>query len=208
VRPSLTLDEHDSRELQMFRHAIENGGRIGRGIDTVIDRCPQSRRQRVRPFPKSQHIGRGREEQDGCTDSPNQCLSNSILSRYSCAHDELNAISGAYIPGTGRRLPGVLINSNQPSDRQRSARRTSSGTAFLRHDGTGTEEIVSPLGRRFESKEVEADSFASEFLMPAALLAEGGGKDPSGRPVRCAGLSPRRPLSRQLPSDGVSLSEF
>lgn len=82
----------------------------------------------------------------------------------------LNSISGAFIPGDDDWPPGVLINSDQPADRQRYSAAHELGHYVLRHARRGDAEIVSPLGRRFNSREVEADSFAAEFLMPAGMI--------------------------------------
>jgi len=63
-------------------------------------------------------------------DSPNQCLSNSILSRYSCAHDEFKCNLRRIYPGTGPPTTRVLINSNHhQTETAFQQRRTSSGTA-------------------------------------------------------------------------------
>ncbi len=90
----------------------------------------------------------------------------------------LNTISGAFIPGGDDWPPGVLINSDQPSDRQRFSAAHELGHYVLSHAARGDQEITSPLGRRFSPKEVEADSFGSEFLMPTALVIEESKKLP------------------------------
>lgn len=84
----------------------------------------------------------------------------------------LNAISGAFIAGTPNRQPGVLINSDQPSDRQRWSAAHELGHFVLGHATSGVEEIISPLGRRFSHKEVEADAFAADLLIPTPLVVE------------------------------------
>jgi Zn-dependent peptidase ImmA (M78 family)/transcriptional regulator with XRE-family HTH domain len=83
----------------------------------------------------------------------------------------LHLISGAFISGGGTWPPGVLINSDQPYERQRYSAAHELGHFVLNHAPDGTQPIVSPLGRRFEPKEVEADSFAAEFLMPTSMIA-------------------------------------
>lgn len=82
----------------------------------------------------------------------------------------LKSISGAFVPGGDDWPPGVLINSDQPSDRQRFSAAHELGHYVLGHARRGEAEIVSPLGRRFDTKEVEADSFAAEFLMPSEMI--------------------------------------
>lgn len=82
----------------------------------------------------------------------------------------LHSISGAFIPGGDDWPPGVLINSDQPSDRQRYSAAHELGHYVLVHAEKGGEEIISPLGRRFAPKEVEADAFAAEFLMPGMMI--------------------------------------
>jgi Zn-dependent peptidase ImmA (M78 family)/DNA-binding XRE family transcriptional regulator len=81
----------------------------------------------------------------------------------------LKRLSGAFLRGGPNWSPGVLINSDQPSDRQRYSAAHELGHYLLRH-ADQEDRIVSPLGRRFEPKEVEADRFAAELLMPAALI--------------------------------------
>jgi Zn-dependent peptidase ImmA (M78 family)/transcriptional regulator with XRE-family HTH domain len=83
----------------------------------------------------------------------------------------LHLISGAFIPGA-ESSPGVLINSDQPYERQRYSAAHELGHFVLNHASDGETPIVSPLGRRFEAKEVEADAFAAEFLMPQALIID------------------------------------
>lgn len=82
----------------------------------------------------------------------------------------LKRLSGAFLTGGTSWSPGVLINSDQPSDRQRYSVAHELGHYILRH-ADQQDRILSPLGRRFEPKEVEADRFAAELLMPAALIA-------------------------------------
>jgi Zn-dependent peptidase ImmA (M78 family) len=95
----------------------------------------------------------------------------------------LNGISGAFIPAAVDRVAGVLINSNQPADRQRFSAAHELGHHVLNHADDTDDQIVSPLGRRFKPKEIEADSFASDLLIPEALLVSEIKRLPTTEPL-------------------------
>lgn len=85
----------------------------------------------------------------------------------------LESLSGAVLVSTqsGRRPHGVLINSDQPSDRQRFSAAHELAHLVLGHtphDG----QFIDVLGRKFDPTEVEADTFASELLIPLTLLKQ------------------------------------
>ncbi len=83
----------------------------------------------------------------------------------------LSKLSGALIlPTEGEEHPpGVLVNSDQPYERQRFSAAHELAHLVLEHN-KHTSESVSRLGRRFHPDEVAADSFAAELLMPVDLL--------------------------------------
>lgn len=80
----------------------------------------------------------------------------------------LDRLAGALIMLEGH-TPGVLINADQPYDRQRFSAAHELGHLLLGHSTKG-DGFVSLLGRRFNPVEVQADQFAVELLVPAALL--------------------------------------
>jgi Zn-dependent peptidase ImmA (M78 family) len=64
--------------------------------------------------------------------------------------------------------PGVLINSDQPGDRERFSAAHELGHLVLGHEQRSA--FLSHLGRRFDAEEAHADQFASELLVPTRLL--------------------------------------
>jgi DNA-binding XRE family transcriptional regulator len=83
----------------------------------------------------------------------------------------LEQLAGALVisPDAARRPPGVLINSDQPPDRQRFSGAHELGHLVLAHDPEG-DAFIDLLGRHFFPMEVQADQFASELLMPVDLI--------------------------------------
>lgn len=82
---------------------------------------------------------------------------------------------------------GVLINSDQPYDRQRFSAAHELGHLALEHEKPATGSFISYLGRRFDPAEVHADQFASELLMPTDLLR-----------AKAAELPPKDPLPERV----------
>ncbi len=82
----------------------------------------------------------------------------------------LAQLAGALIIPEGASPPGVLVNSDQPFERQRFSAAHELGHWVLKHETSGVS--WSHLGRRFDPQEVDADSFASELLIPAHHLRE------------------------------------
>lgn len=80
----------------------------------------------------------------------------------------MDNLAGAMIPGESGRPVGILINSDQPYDRERWTAGHELGHLVLGHEGAEQCE----LGRRFAPGEVQADQFASELLMPARKIPE------------------------------------
>jgi len=79
----------------------------------------------------------------------------------------LDTLSGALVVGGERYATGILVNSDQPQERQRFSLGHELAHFILAHSPKGS---VSFLGRRFERDEVDADSFAGELLVPTDLL--------------------------------------
>ncbi|MEO8916919.1 MAG: ImmA/IrrE family metallo-endopeptidase [Polyangiaceae bacterium] len=81
----------------------------------------------------------------------------------------LDALSGALVVVGEDRAIGILVNSDQPQERQRFSAAHELAHFVLGHSPQGS---VSFLGRRFDRDEVDADTFAGELLVPTELLAE------------------------------------
>jgi Zn-dependent peptidase ImmA (M78 family)/transcriptional regulator with XRE-family HTH domain len=81
----------------------------------------------------------------------------------------LGSLAGALMLATDEHPPGILVNSDQPFERQRFSAAHELGHFLLKHPTTEG-GFVSFLGRRFEPEEVDADTFAGELLIPADLL--------------------------------------
>ncbi len=163
------LDEHDAFEIAAFIDALRK----------EAESAPESRKkERPRLSLRSHGPFRPLHEVAEQVRAFSR-LSSPPINVYRALSDlrvrfrmtSLNTISGAFIPAAPDRAPGVLVISSQPSDRQRFSAAHELGHCILEHAGTGEHEIVSPLGRRFAPHEVEADSFASEFLMPVVMLS-------------------------------------
>ncbi len=108
-----------------------------------------------------------------------------LLARYGVEvrFTALGELAGALLVVDDDAHPdGVLINSDQPYDRQRFSGAHELGHLVLGHETPATGSFISYLGRRFDSTEVHADQFASELLVPTRLLrekaAELSAKDP------------------------------
>jgi Zn-dependent peptidase ImmA (M78 family)/transcriptional regulator with XRE-family HTH domain len=76
----------------------------------------------------------------------------------------MDELAGALIPGSEARPAGIVINSDQPYDRERWTAAHEVGHLVLQHD---PDQQRCETGRRFQPAEVQADQFASELLMPA-----------------------------------------
>ncbi len=160
------LDDHDTQEIQAFIQTLQHAPSTSTTRQLELTGAPRT------PFRRLSEIAdRVRSMADLQTPPINVYT---VLSSFGIRvrMSSLNTISGAFIPGGNNWPPGVLINSDQPSDRQRFSAAHELGHYVLGHAARGEEEIISPLGRRFSPKEVEADSFASELLMPTALVLE------------------------------------
>lgn len=79
----------------------------------------------------------------------------------------LDELAGALIPGNAQNPAGIIINSDQPYDRERWTAAHEVGHIVLRHDPV---QQRCETGRRFQPAEVQADQFASELLMPASEI--------------------------------------
>lgn len=87
----------------------------------------------------------------------------------------LERLAGALVMGDDGHPHGVLINADQPLDRQRYSAAHEVGHLVLGHEAPAR-RFISYLGRRFDPVEVHADQFAAELLIPAKLLQEEGKK--------------------------------
>jgi Zn-dependent peptidase ImmA (M78 family)/transcriptional regulator with XRE-family HTH domain len=166
------LDDHDAQEIFAFESFLKAecaaaGDRTKRSIDQV----EQLLGKPAGPFCQ---VGRLADRVRGLIDLETPPINvYRAISHFGLRvrMTALNTISGAFLSATPARIAGVLINSNQPTDRQRFSAAHELGHCILGHAGPGGDEkIISPLGRRFSSREVEADSFSSEFLMPGPLV--------------------------------------
>lgn len=85
----------------------------------------------------------------------------------------LESLAGALLvsPDVAVRPHGVLINSDQPQDRQRFSAAHELGHLVMGHEPQDG-EFIDILGRNFDPMEVQADTFASELLMPAMLVKQ------------------------------------
>jgi Zn-dependent peptidase ImmA (M78 family)/transcriptional regulator with XRE-family HTH domain len=92
----------------------------------------------------------------------------------------LDSLAGALLLGDGHPT-GVLVNSDQPFERQRFSAAHELGHLLLGHEPMSG-SFLSFLGRRFEPEELDADAFAGELLIPTHLLTEKVG-DFAGRPI-------------------------
>jgi Zn-dependent peptidase ImmA (M78 family) len=91
------------------------------------------------------------------------------ISLVPTAFDKVAAVVGRAQPNS-KRAPWIAVNSSQPSYRQRF-----SIAHELAHLLLHEEDIVLHahyFKKQFERKEIDADSFASELLLPRALLSE------------------------------------
>jgi Zn-dependent peptidase ImmA (M78 family)/transcriptional regulator with XRE-family HTH domain len=162
------LDDHDVYEIAAFMDALQvDAGRRSASIRPIRN-LPAS----ASPFRQLSKIADHVRSQSDLNKPPINVYKALSDFEIRVRMTSLNTISGAFIPAAANHGAGVLINSSQPPDRQRYSAAHELGHCVLGHAGPGTEEIVSPLGRRFGAREVEADSFASELLMPVNLLID------------------------------------
>ena len=84
----------------------------------------------------------------------------------------LNSLLGAYLPGAG--APGVLITTQRDLHVQRFTAAHELGHHVLRHKVASLDADIGYVGRgelaNYDNQELEADSFASEFLLPMWLI--------------------------------------
>lgn len=158
-----TLDAFDRNEIQGFIQDLRAAGGSG------VGRAPRNSAKPRTLQPLAATAAEVRRAADLSSPPVNVYKALSCLGMR-VRMTTLHSISGAFIPGGDDWPPGVLINSDQPSDRQRYSAAHELGHYVLIHSEKGGEEIISPLGRRFSPKEVEADAFAAEFLMPATMI--------------------------------------
>lgn len=160
------LDDHDGYEIAAFMDALRaEGGRQRTGA-RPMGNLPTI----AGPFRQLSKIADHVRSRSGLNKPPINVYKALSDLEIRVRMTSLNTISGAFIPAAADRSAGVLINASQPPDRQRFSAAHELGHCVLGHAGPGTAEIISPLGRRFGAREVEADSFASELLMPVSLL--------------------------------------
>ncbi len=84
----------------------------------------------------------------------------------------LNSLLGAYLPGAG--TPGVLITTQRDLHVQRFTAAHELGHHVLHHMAASLDTDVGYVGRgdpgNYDNQELEADSFAAEFLLPKWLI--------------------------------------
>jgi len=84
----------------------------------------------------------------------------------------LNSLLGAYLPGAG--APGVLITTQRDLHVQRFTAAHELGHYALQHMAASLDTDVGYVGRgdpaNYDNQELEADSFAAEFLLPKWLI--------------------------------------
>jgi hypothetical protein len=83
----------------------------------------------------------------------------------------LGELAGALLRSTEGHPAGILVNSDQPFERQRFSAAHELGHQVLGHRPK-EDFFVSFLGRRFDPTEVDADNFAAELLVPTDLLQQ------------------------------------
>jgi len=162
------LDDHDVFEIAAFMDALRADADRRQTLAKSVGNLPAV----VGRFEQLHKIAYRVRSLSGLTEPPINVYKALSDTEIRIRMTSLNTISGAFIPAAAHRCAGVLINASQPPDRQRFSAAHELGHCVLGHAGSGTEEIVSPLGRRFGAREVEADSFASELLMPVNLLTK------------------------------------
>lgn len=84
----------------------------------------------------------------------------------------MGELAGALLLPQEGRPAGILVNSDQPFERQRFSAAHELGHFVLNHRPPQGGTFVSFLGRRFDPVEVDADTFAAELLTPTKLLKE------------------------------------
>lgn len=83
----------------------------------------------------------------------------------------LDELAGALLLPTHHAEPyGILVSSDQPSERQRFTLAHEFGHLVLGHVAEHEDAFVDHVGRRFIPSEVQADMFAGELLIPATML--------------------------------------
>lgn len=82
----------------------------------------------------------------------------------------MGELAGALLLPQQGRPAGILVNSDQPFERQRFSAAHELGHFVLNHQPPPGGTFVSFLGRRFDPVEVDADTFAAELLTPTELL--------------------------------------
>ncbi len=97
----------------------------------------------------------------------------------------LDELAGALLlPSASGRPYGILVNSDQPRERERFTIAHELGHLLLGHpDLRGEGAFVDYIGRRFMPVEVQADMFAAELLVPAAMLRQRLAKIAPDEPV-------------------------
>lgn len=171
------LDDHDASEIALFIGALRAEKKMRPETKTTVNV------QRPGPFRQLNKIADELRERFGLLQPPINIYKAFSDLTVRVRMTSLNTISGAFIPASDENRAGTLINASQPADRQRFSAAHELGHCLLGHALAGTKQIVSPLGRRFSPLEVEADSFASELLMPVSLLQAEIGKLPRSEPL-------------------------
>ena len=161
LNDSSELDDEDRVELLAFRDYLSRRPSPSRAIDGF---------KRSRLAPVKTLVGELLNERGFGKSTPVPVFALIVQFGVEVRFTALGALAGALLLGDGHP-PGILVNSDQPFERQRFSAAHELGHLLLGHfPKSGS--FPSFLGRRFEPEELDADAFASEMLIPTDILSE------------------------------------
>jgi Zn-dependent peptidase ImmA (M78 family)/DNA-binding XRE family transcriptional regulator len=153
-----TLTEHDRQELASFTDYLQQRPRT---LEFTF--------QREAFETVAQTVKRWREKMQVENDVPVPVFNLLARCGIEARFTALEKLAGALVVGDAEHPHGVLVNTDQPRDRQRYSAAHEAGHLVLGHQAE-TGRFISYLGRRFNPVEVHADQFAAELLVPIGLL--------------------------------------